>query len=202
MADNKDITRPNENHTSTLGKEKDRNPLPDPARQKMFVNAWANVGVAEYQGTRAQLESEGVIPVDFEWPRSAMNCFWQVGNLNFSLNRCRPPGLKGPMKLWTTGDWWQFRWTPEGKYKNWGAKRIKQKSVELAREIYLQSKQGIDEHNLHVSRYFAACRDKQFQAFKELIPALQNKKAAKRILENTIDIAITESNRKKRQEVK
>lgn len=58
----------------------------------------------EYEGTRAQLEAEGVIPAGTEWPQHRNTAQWEDGRVRWSLSRTRPNGMKGPMRLWTTGD--------------------------------------------------------------------------------------------------
>ena len=119
----------------------------------------------EYEGTRAQLEAEGVIPPGTEWPQGRQNHFWSHGGLRFWLSRTRPEGTKGPMSVWSTGDWWCLRCdTPyDGNYADW---RIKQKARELAQAIYAQTPAGRREWNECFSRYWAAHSDAAFQAFK------------------------------------
>lgn len=146
--------------------------------REMLINAWGNLGVAEYQGSRAQLEAEGVIPIGLEWPHKTEDRRWQIGDVVFWLSRCRPPGLKGPMNLWTTGDWWRFRWNPIKT--DFSAMRIKQKAKEIAQIIHHQSPRGIEEFNLMWSRLSAAHADRKYQVFKELMPCLQHKKSGRR----------------------
>lgn len=202
MADDKDITRPNELNSIIEENRAECNaPLTEECRE-MLIIARGDFGVSEYQGSRLHLEAEGVIPANFEWPPHKKGCSWQSGNLKFSLNRCRPPGLKGPMNLWKTADWWCLSWMPEDKHQNWGAKRINKKSEALAREKYMQSQQGIDEISLRFARYYAACTDDQFQSFKKLIPALQKKKPAKRRRAKDADVALTDIDRVHHQGVK
>ncbi|HEX7685221.1 MAG TPA: hypothetical protein VF446_17085 [Trinickia sp.] len=42
---------------------------------------------SEYWGTRAQLEAEGVIPDDFEWPEGFNSAYWQSGPFDFWLRQ-------------------------------------------------------------------------------------------------------------------
>ena len=119
----------------------------------------------EYEGTRAQLEAEGVIPPSIEWPQGKQPLFWNQGGLRFWLQRARPEGTKGPMSVWASGDWWRLRCdTPHDIHcADW---RIKQKARELAQAIYDQSPQGQRQWRELFNRYWAAQKDAGFQAFK------------------------------------
>lgn len=142
----------------------------DDNQQEMIINAWSNIRVAEYQGTRAQLEAEGIIPKDFKWPFRTETGYWQLGKSSFSIGRHRPPGLKGPMKLWTSGDWWRVRWNPADQ--NHSADSIRRKTAELAAVIHHNSAAGIAESNAAWARYDTASNDQKFQSFKALILSL------------------------------
>ena len=122
-------------------------------------------GFWEYEGTRAQLEAEGVIPPGTQWPQGKQPLFWNHGGLRYWLRRTRPEGVKGPMSVWTSGDWWFLRCdTPHDiNCADW---RIKQKARELAQEIHAQTPAGRREWNERFSRYWAAHSDAAFQAFK------------------------------------
>lgn len=65
--------------------------------------------VWEFRGTRAMLEAEANIPAGTDWPKGAKTLYWEDGAFRWSLGRTRPDGLEGPMKLWTSGDWWNLR---------------------------------------------------------------------------------------------
>ena len=122
-------------------------------------------GFWEYEGTRAQLEAEGVIPPGTQWPQGKQPLFWNHGGLRYWLRRTRPEGVKGPMSVWTSGDWWFLRCdTPHDiNCADW---RIKQKARELEQEIHAQTPAGRREWNERFSRYWAAHSDAAFQAFK------------------------------------
>lgn len=129
----------------------------------------------EYQGTRAQLEAEGVIPAKTEWPEGSRTLCWVDGRFRWSLRRKRPEGLKGPMKLWTTGDWWVLRCDLLSNLLNGpdhATQLILEKGRELAEELYRQSTAGQRELYASLARYRATVDDKAFQAFKGLIPGL------------------------------
>lgn len=59
-----------------------------------------------WEGTAAQLSDEGLIPKKLEWPTGRRGKDWHAGGFSYSLQRCRPDGIKGPMSVWTSGDWW------------------------------------------------------------------------------------------------
>ena len=120
-------------------------------------------GFWEYEGTRAQLEAEDVIPPGTQWPLGKQPIFWCQDGLRFWLRRTRPEGTKGPMSVWTSGDWWLLRCdTPDGiRCADW---RIKQKARALEQAIYDQSPQGKREWNERFSRYWTAQKDAPFQA--------------------------------------
>lgn len=126
----------------------------------------------EYHGTRARLEAEGIIPAAVVWPATGARAVtWQDGRLKFSLRRIRPEGLKGPMRTWINGDWWALRGDlvdgPDMRQR-----RILRMQRALERETYLQSPAGQRVLSAEFSRLHAADRDKDFQSFKALIPAL------------------------------
>ncbi len=130
---------------------------------------------SEYQGSRAQLEAEGIIPAGTEWPEGQQSVCWEQGLLSFSLKRTRPEGMKGPMKLWIAGDYWNLRW--ERKVRpDCGTRAIMDKRAELAKVVYSESPEGRLAYNARFELYLAAYKDKAFQAFKNtLIPKRQRK---------------------------
>jgi len=123
---------------------------------------------AEYQGSRAQLEAEGVIPAGTEWPEGQQSVSWEQGLLSFSLKRTRPEGMKGPMKLWIAGDYWNLRWERK-VMPGRAARAIAEKSMELAKVIYDESPEGRRAYSARFELYWAAYKDKAFQAFKNTI---------------------------------
>jgi len=131
---------------------------------KVYISTHS-FGFWEYEGTRAQLEAEGVIPPSTEWPQGKQPLFWNQGGLRFWLQRARPEGTKGPMSVWASGDWWRLRCDSPNEFHcaDW---RIKQKARELAQAIYDQSPQGQREWHERFNRHWAAQKDAAFQAFK------------------------------------
>lgn len=119
----------------------------------------------EFEGSRAQLEAEGVIPAGTQWPEAARILRYEAGRFRYLLCRRRPDGMKGPMKVWTAGDWWSLRCElidgPDLE-----TLRIREKKRELAEAIYSQSPAGRREWDVHFQRYWKAHKDEAFQAFK------------------------------------
>jgi hypothetical protein len=125
-------------------------------------------GFSEYQGTRAQIEAESVIPAGTVWPEGQQSVSWEQGLLSFSLKRTRPDGMKGPMKLWIEGDYWKLRWGPKVQPDH-GTCAIMKKKAELKAEMFRQSYEGQHQWSDNWDRYQKACKDKAFQAFKNII---------------------------------
>jgi len=122
---------------------------------------------ARYMGTRAQLEAEGVIPKDTEWPEGGANACWEVGKLKFTLNRTRPDGMKGPMSLWLAGDYWCLDIDVNCRDWRWRKRQeIDKMSKALIEDMRRYCPQAIRERNLQRDRYRKANRDTAFQAFK------------------------------------
>lgn len=130
-----------------------------------------NLDLTEYQGTRAQLEAEGVIPEGTVWPDGDKSERWQAGLFKYNLHRKRPNGMKGPKKRWVEGDWWALRWEP-ANLPSPAEREIKRKTKELADTIYRRSAKGEAEWSANWKRYWETTEDKKFQAFKALIPGL------------------------------
>lgn len=133
----------------------------------------------EYQGTRAQLEAEGVIPPTTEWPEGAKSQCWEDCRLSWRLQRTRPAGMKGPMKLWTSGDWWSLYCCQPllpDRCNTGPGRHIADMKRALAKELHRQSPAGRREWG----RFMMALNDKDFQAFKSLIPGLIPPKRGRR----------------------
>lgn len=141
-------------------------PTTTPERELKVGIYTASFGYWEFKGSRAQLEAEGVIPPGTEWPQGKRVLYWNQGRLRFWLGRARPDGVKGPMSVWASGDWWFVRCDIPDDIANPGGWRIQQKARELAQEIHAQTPAGRREWNERFSRYWAAHSDAAFQAFK------------------------------------
>ena len=78
---------------------------------------------AEYAGTRAQLEAEGLIPKGFQWPRAAADAHWEAEGFDYWLRRTRPDGFKGPMRNWLVLDNWRVQVQVVGRDHAWRMRR-------------------------------------------------------------------------------
>ncbi|GKS69963.1 hypothetical protein W03_19670 [Nitrosomonas sp. PY1] len=126
--------------------------------------------ITEFHGTKAMLESEGIIPEGFEWPEGYNNVYWNDDQFEYWLRRHRPEGAKGSRKQFETVDWFQLRWDLIGT--NPFSRKVARKEKELKDLIYQNSPKGIAERESRLARYWKAQDDKQFQAFKAKIPCL------------------------------
>jgi hypothetical protein len=123
------------------------------------------------EGTAAQLEAEGIVPDETAWPNGFRIVNWSVDVLNFSLQRVRPDGAKGPRKDFVDIDWWCVHWTSHSMI-SFAQQEVARKAKALTDAVYRHSKRGQAEWHAHWERICAAREDKQFQAFKTLIPGL------------------------------
>lgn len=135
--------------------------------------------IAEYQGTRAALEAEGVIPADIEWPEGFKDLHWNDDQFRYWLCRKRPNSIKGPRQQFLDIDWWMFRRDPLNA-KPIGVRIVEEKAKELADTIYRCSPQGEAAWFAQWDRYQQSTKDVAFQAFKALIPGLIQPKRGRR----------------------
>jgi hypothetical protein len=119
----------------------------------------------EYQGTRALLEEEGIIPQGTQWPERYESVSWESGLFLFSLKRTRPPGARGARKLWEAVDWWALCCFLVAPPMNCFDLAIKRKAEELAEAIYRNSEHGHAEWKEHWRRWSLAMNDQAFQDF-------------------------------------
>ena len=150
-----------------------------PVDGAMKVIIRCDLSFAEYEGTRAQLEAEGVIPAGTKLPEGGDDAKWQSGALNFRLRRIRPEGMKGPMKLWHVGDWWRLRMTLVNEPGH-AARSIARKTRELHDEIYRHTPAAGRLWHANYKKFRDAQDDAQYQAFKAMIPGLVPPKRGRR----------------------
>ena len=148
--------------------------------REMRITIEIEYGFWEYQGTQAQLQAEGIIPAETEWPRGRESVLWEDGRYLWCLRRTRPDDLKGPMRLWTSGDWWSLRCDLLNG-PDIAMLRVIRKQRELIDEVYRQSAAGHQAGIDRMKRFFASEEDKVFQAFKEKIPGLIPPKRSRKV---------------------
>lgn len=135
-------------------------------------------GITEFQGTRAMLEAEGIIPANIKWPEGYDGLRWDEGKFEYWMRRERPEGAKGPRKLFIDVDWWCLR--QQVIDESFVDFELKRKTKELAEYAYHHSAKGLAESNRRYASYTAACSDEKFQAFKASIPGLVQPKRERR----------------------
>lgn len=136
--------------------------------QEMIVRLQPEHGYCWYEGTRAQLEAEGLIPESLQWPKGYTRRHWNSGMFQFLLFRKRAPGLKGRHR---DGDWWALRWRHQD-HSHVRTLQIRLRLQELEEMTRRCSPEGEAEVWQRLSRCEAADRDARFQAFKALVPGL------------------------------
>lgn len=119
----------------------------------------------QFCGPRAALEAEGLIKPGFNWPSGYTPMFWEDARYKYFLRRQRPPGAKGPMRLFAAADWWLLECTPRrgGTVQERTIRRMRK---ELADYIHRNSAAGMKAFDAQFARYWAARKDEAFQAFK------------------------------------
>ena len=65
----------------------------------------------EWRGPRAKLETLDVVPAHIKWPERINYVHWQADSFEYTLRRCRPDGLHGPMRRFMKCDFWYVRAT-------------------------------------------------------------------------------------------
>ena len=116
-----------------------------------------------YYGTAAQLVAEGLIPDGFTWPEGDTSVSFAEGKFSHLVGRCRPEGLKGPMRLWLHGDHWCVQRSLLADQGTGGrGARIYAKIIELAETLYSGSAEW--QHTRHLA--YVAKQDAQYMAFR------------------------------------
>lgn len=139
---------------------------PNPERE-LIIDVNAEYGWVQYEGTRAQLETEGLIPEGFKWPRAAADQHWDTNGFDYWLRRTRPDGHKGPMSSWLEMDNWFVRVKVTGRDQAWLNRRsLERKADALRAEFHCQTATGRREWDANWNRYWIARQDGAFQAFK------------------------------------
>ena len=136
----------------------------------VIINPY-NLDFAEFLGTRAMLEAEGIIPKGTDWPQGYDDLRWRAGQFDYWLSRRRPPGAKGPRKQFIDCDWFFLPWELTNRPSD-AQREIARKAQELKDAIYRRSPQGEAEWSAQWNRYWATTKDAKFQAFKATIPGL------------------------------
>ncbi|MBU9424477.1 hypothetical protein [Burkholderia gladioli] len=127
-------------------------------------------GSVRYTGTRMQLEAEGIIPADYQWPDGYQRFEWAAGGFGFCVGRERPAGAKGPRRAFFDCDnWYLSMWRENECYSD---RKIRLLEREIKRLRYFESAAGSRERDAQWRKFYRAQDDKAFQAFKALMPCL------------------------------
>lgn len=136
------------------------------AERELIIKLFPCSDLVNYFGTAAQLQSEGLIPGGFEWPRTSVRKVWNVNGLQYYLRRVRPRGHKGS---WIELDNWFLSTSAGDRDWHWFERRdIERKAKELREKTYRLSPDGEREWRAFGARCWAASQDKAFQDFKAL----------------------------------
>lgn len=125
----------------------------------------------EYFGTRAQLETEGLIPAEIRWPIGIARARWNERGFEFVLAHARPDGFDGPRRGWVGCDYWSLtrRWQDCPSYHE---RVLRAKAKELRELLYRETSAGREENSRRWRKYIASQEDEAFQAFKRAITDL------------------------------
>lgn len=149
----------------------------DPASEPVFCVSPYDFAYSEIYGTQAQLEEEGLIPEDLQWPAGYDYLRWTSGTFQFWLRRQRPLGAKGPRKLYRDADCWCLRWELKDD-----ASRDRDTAIRVAllqKQLFDLSPQGQRHRAVLFNAHWQATCDARFQAFKASIPGLVQPKRSR-----------------------
>lgn len=113
-----------------------------------------------YYGTAAQLIAEGLIPKGSKWPQRNHSGSFTTGKFHYSVERCRPPGHKGPRSTWIESDYWSLQRSLNGSRGDWYEADIYEKTKELSDVI----KRGTREWSITCNRAREANKDDKYMA--------------------------------------
>ncbi len=120
-----------------------------------------------WEGSRAQLEAEGLIPCECQRPLGTDKKYWLVDGFRFTLCRNRPEGMKGPKRSWIDGDnWLLHRELSDAHGVGWRTALTYERQCALEAEIFRESPGGLQLSN----RAVWAMLDQRFQVFLSTMP--------------------------------
>ena len=111
---------------------------------------------ARWVGTHAQLEAEGFVPADQEWPQGTKATSWKLGSVSFYIHRVKTQPAEA------TGDNELFQVTTHYWDVNCQQRDIATKAKELAAAL----RHGGPEWRAALRLHHQAQIDGSFQAFK------------------------------------
>lgn len=148
-------------------------PSPHADPRELHIELWRDM-YAQYTGTAAQLQAEGLIPPGLQWPTADQRHKWEAHGMRYQLYRCRPDDHRGPKSSWLALDHWRLRISRPGcSIFDRERKELERQAAELQRRYYYLTPQGAHAYQQAFARYVAALQDKGFQLFKQRLPGLQ-----------------------------
>lgn len=136
------------------------------------LNAEGSFAWVEFQGSRAQLEAEGLIPPGLQWPSEGFGRVeWQAENVCYRLCRRRPDGAKGPRKAFAKIDWWSLH-SELCDPRSLEERILADKAAEFRKTAYALSAEGRSASTRLFIAHLEARRDEGFQAFLSRVPGL------------------------------
>lgn len=143
-----------------------------PAAHELHIEIWRDSCVW-FSGTAAQLQTEGLVPDGFEWPRAAASVHWEANGFSYWLHRSRPRGHKGPRRSWLEMDSWAVRVGVIGRDFHWQVRRdLERQAEQLQANYHSHTAAGMREWHERFDRYLKSREDRGFQTFKAMIPGL------------------------------
>lgn len=121
--------------------------------------------ISRFRGTKEQLIAEGLIPPGFEWPHRTQSKAWSTATHQYSVQRCRLPGAKGPMSIWVDGDFWVLEYDLVNNPYSYQDHDIYEKTRELAEII----RRGTHEWSRIANASWEARCDDKYMAFRNLL---------------------------------
>lgn len=148
-----------------------------PTERDLVISLHPHASRVDYRGTAAQLQSDGLIPGAFEWPRTSAKKVWCVNGLEYQLQRARPYGHKGS---WIELDSWSLIiMAGDRDWYSFERRDIERKAEELRVKAYRLTPEGDREWRAFMARCWAASQDKAFQDFKALFVPERKKQGRK-----------------------
>jgi hypothetical protein len=145
--------------------------LATPTEPDLLIDIWPR-GQVHYSGSMQQLREEGLLD-DIELPAGTVSKCWDCAGFDYYLRRARPPGLKGPKKLWADGNYWMLtvRLT-KNRGGGFHAANVYEKQQALAKAVFDLS----PEHAKQWNRWWIANKDDKFQALlSRVVPPKRGK---------------------------
>lgn len=142
-----------------------------------------------YYGTSAQLTAEGLIPDGFKWPHKANRVSFEMGQFTHWMGRSRPAGIKGPMSIWTTGDYWFLQ---RSLTADEGSGFIKAQLYEKKMELADLVRRNTAEWEHVFNRAWKTRNDKKYQTFRLQLmgdPKRGRGRPAKAVITSTLGAA-------------